>query len=327
MAAPRMITQSISGIALADFAADVREGLSNPRQKELPSKYFYDEVGSALFEVICLLPEYGLTRADQRLLDRHADDLIDRLPLPIVVAELGSGTGKKTRLILEALSRRQPVTYFPIDISRAALDRCEQDLSRIRAVSVVGFERAYLDGLLEVAARRNPREQMLVLFLGSNIGNFDRPAGLEFLREVRRILRPGDSLLLSADLEKPVPQLLLAYDDPIGATAAFNLNLLARINRELDANFDLSKFQHVVRYNENERRVEMRLRSTEDQIVHIRRASCAFSFRKDETIWTENSQKFNRDEIVEMAQRSGFRCETQWIDLEWPFSQNLLIAV
>jgi dimethylhistidine N-methyltransferase len=253
--------------------------------------------------------------------------LIDRLPLPIVVAELGSGTGKKTRLILEALSGRQPVTYFPIDISRAALDRCEQDLSRIRAVSVVGFERAYLDGLLEVAARRNPREQMLVLFLGSNIGNFDRPAGLEFLREVRRILRPGDSLLLSADLEKPVPQLLLAYDDPIGATAAFNLNLLARINRELDANFDLSKFQHVVRYNENERRVEMHLRSTEDQIVHIRRASCAFSFRKDETIWTENSQKFNRDEIVEMAQRSGFRCETQWIDLEWPFSQNLLIAV
>ncbi len=327
MAAPRMITQSISGIALADFAADVREGLSNPRQKELPSKYFYDEVGSALFEVICLLPEYGLTRADQRLLDRHADDLIDRLPLPIVVAELGSGTGKKTRLILEALSRRQPVTYFPIDISRAALDRCEQDLGRIRAVSVVGFERAYLDGLLEVAARRNPREQMLVLFLGSNIGNFDRPAGLEFLREVRRILRPGDSLLLSADLEKPVPQLLLAYDDPIGATASFNLNLLARINRELDADFDLSKFQHVVRYNEDERRVEMHLRSRQDQIVHVRRASSAFSFRTGETIWTENSQKFNRDEIVDMAQRSGFRCETQWIDQQWPFSQNLLVAV
>jgi len=327
MAAPRMVTQSIPGIALADFAAEVRAGLSNPRQKELPSKYFYDEIGSELFEVICLLPEYGLTRADQRLLERHADEVIDRLPLPMVVAELGSGTGKKTRLILEALSRRQPVTYFPIDISRAALDRCEQDLGRLRAVSVVGFERAYLDGLLEVAARRNPREHLLVLFLGSNIGNFDRPAGVEFLREVRSVLQPGDSLLLSADLEKPVPQLLLAYDDPIGVTAAFNMNLLARINRELEADFDLKRFQHLVRYNEEERRVEMHLLSTENQIVHVRRASCAFSFRKGETIWTENSQKFNRDELIDMAHKTGFRCEAQWIDTQWPFSQNLLTAV
>jgi L-histidine N-alpha-methyltransferase len=326
MAAPRMVTQGISGVALADFAAEVRAGLRKPGQKELPSKYFYDEIGSALFEVICLLPEYGLTRACQRLLERCSTEVIERLPLPVVVAELGSGTGKKTRLILEALSRRQPVNYYPIDISRSALDLCERELSGIRAVSVVGFERAYLDGLLEVAARRRGGERLFVLFLGSNIGNFDRPAGEEFLREVRQILQRGDTLLLSADLEKGIHELLLAYDDPAGVTAAFNLNLLARINRELDANFDLAQFEHAVRYNEAERRIEMHLRSTSDQVVRIPMAGCTATFRKGETIWTENSQKFNREELVQMAQRTGFRCEAQWVDVEWPFAQNLWVA-
>ena len=220
--AMRMYTHDVSGTPAGDLAADVRDGLSRTGQKELPSKYLYDEVGSALFEVICLLPEYGLSRAGARLLKRHADEMIDRLPSPVTVAELGSGSGTKTRWILEALSRRQPVTYYPIDISRTALSRCWQELGRIDSVSVVGFERAYLDGLLDVASRRNAGERLLVLFLGSTIGNFDRPAGEKFLREVRNILHPGDALLLSTDLEKSVSQLLLAYDDPAGVTAAFN---------------------------------------------------------------------------------------------------------
>jgi dimethylhistidine N-methyltransferase len=322
-----MFTQAITAHPASDFAADVRAGLTRPGQKELPSKYLYDEVGSALFEVITVLPEYGLTRAGLRLFQRHAHDIVERLPRPVHVAELGSGSGKKTRIILEALVRRQPATYYPIDISRTALQQAERELAQIDAVSVVGFERAYLDGLLEVAARRRAGEHILVLFLGSTIGNFDRPAGEEFLRAVRNLLQPDDCLLLSTDLEKPIPQLLLAYDDPLGVTAAFNLNLLARINRELDGDFDLLKFQHVARYDEAERRIEMHIRSREHQKVHIRLAGLRFSLRQDETIWTESSHKYNTAEVAEMAARSRFRCTAQWVDQEWPFATSLLAAV
>ncbi|MHB8486007.1 MAG: L-histidine N(alpha)-methyltransferase [Candidatus Acidiferrales bacterium] len=324
--AMRMYTHDVSGTPAGDLAADVRDGLSRTGQKELPSKYLYDEVGSALFEVICLLPEYGLSRAGARLLKRHADEMIDRLPSPVAVAELGSGSGTKTRWILEALSRRQPVTYYPIDISRTALSRCWQELGRIDSVSVVGFERAYLDGLLDVASRRNAGERLLVLFLGSTIGNFDRPAGEKFLREVRNILHPGDALLLSTDLEKSVSQLLLAYDDPAGVTAAFNRNLLARINRELGADFDLNCFRHEARWNESERRIEMHLRSTRPQKVRIRGAELEINFIEGETIWTESSHKYRCDEAADMGERAGFRCDAQWVDAEWPFAQSLFLA-
>jgi L-histidine Nalpha-methyltransferase len=324
-AAP-MHVERVTGISLSDFAADVRAGLSKPGQKELPSKYLYDELGSALFEVICLLPEYGLSRAGARLLKRHADEIIDRLPLPVVVAELGSGSGTKTRWILEALARREPVSYFPIDISRTALSRCWQELGRMDSVSIVGFERAYLDGLLDVASRRKPGERLLVLFLGSTIGNFDRYAADQFLRDVRAILHPGDALLLATDLEKAVSQLLSAYDDPTGATAAFNRNLLGRINRELDADFDLARFAHEVRYNERERRIEMHLRALSRHIVRISGAAAEVPFREGETIWTESSHKYRPEELVEMGKRTGFHCEAQWLDQEWPFAQSLLIA-
>ncbi len=322
-----MLTQAIAARSVTSFGAEVRAGLLKAGQKELPSKYLYDEVGSALFEVISVLPEYGLTRADEQLLRQHAERIVGRLPLPVLVAELGSGTGKKTRWILEALSSRQRTTYYPIDISRTALAQSEKELGQIEFVSIVGYERPYLDGLLAAAANRRDGEHVLVLFLGSTIGNFDRPAGEEFLGEVRRILFPGDALLLGTDLVKPVMQVIAAYDDPIGVTAAFNLNLLARINRELGANFDLERFRHEVRWNEAERRVEMHLRSTCAQTVRIPRASCTVSFSKDETIWTESSRKYFPDEVVGMATRRGFRCDAQWIDAEWPFAQNLLIAV
>jgi L-histidine Nalpha-methyltransferase len=321
-----MATAVIAQHSRPNLAGDVRAGLCRPGQKELPSKYLYDEVGSALFEVVSVLPEYGLTRADERLLQRHAADIVSRLQPHVLVAELGSGSGKKTRWLLEALAQRQCTTYCPIEISPTALARCENELGRIECVSIVGFERPYLDGLLAAAARRGKNDQLLVLFLGSTIGNFDRDAAERFLTEVRRILFPGDALLLGTDLGKPLPQLLAAYDDSIGATAAFNLNLLARINRELGADFDLAAFRHEARYNMTHQRVEMHLRSLRDQTVTIPGAGCTVSFQKDETIWTESSHKYRVEDISAMGQRNGFRCDAQWIDTEWPFAENLLIA-
>jgi len=321
-----MATPVLSVRHVSEFAADVRESLTKPGQRELPSKYLYDEVGSALFETISVLPEYGLTRADSRLLRRYAAEMVGQLPSPVRVAELGSGSGKKTRWILEALSQRQMTYYYPIEISPHALAACEKELGQIDLVSVVGYEQPYLEGLRSVAQGRAQHDHLLVLFLGSTIGNFDRDAGDIFLREIRETLRPGDALLLGTDLEKAVELQLLAYDDPAGVTAAFNLNLLARINRELGADFDLSSFRHEIRWNSTDRRIEMHLRSTRRQSVHVPAANLRISLNENETIWTESSHKYKAEEIPALAARSGFRCETQWIDAEWPFAQNLLIA-
>ena len=311
---------------LTQFADEVCSGLTKPGQKELPSKYLYDEVGSALFEVISVLPEYGLTRADQRILRQHAESIVARIPSPVVVAELGSGSGRKTRWILEALARRQPTLYHPIEISPSALAMCERELYRLDSVSILGFEAEYLDGLRRVASRRESGQRLLVLFLGSSIGNFDRQPGEEFLHGVRQTLAPGDALLLGADLEKPVSQMIRAYDDPIGVTAAFNLNLLARINRELEGDFVLSQFRHLARYDIEHRRIEMHLLSTVNQTATIRKAGLTVRLRERETIWTESSHKYNREEVVQMGERAGFRCDGQWVDLEWPFAQSLFIA-
>jgi L-histidine Nalpha-methyltransferase len=322
-----MLTETVAQYSVADFAAEVREGLTQHGQKELPSKYLYDPLGSALFEAITVLPEYGLTRADERLLRRHAEEMVrPLLPARVVVAELGSGSGKKTRWILQALARRQQTRYYPIEISPTALAQCTREFSQMDCVSVVGFEQPYLDGLLSVAASRKPGERLLVLFLGSTIGNFDRPAGEKFLHEVRHRLNEGDALLLGTDLEKPLTQILAAYDDPLGVTAAFNLNLLGRINRDLGGNFDLAGFRHLAHYNSEDRRIEMYLVSLRAQTVAIPGAGCTVSLAEGETLWTESSHKYRTDEVADMADRSGFRCEAQWVDQEWPFAQNLLIA-
>jgi L-histidine Nalpha-methyltransferase len=321
-----MLTHSIVANPTFEFAADVRAGLTKPGQKELLSKYLYDDIGSALFEVISFLPQYGLTRADERLLRRHSRDIVELLPTPVAVAELGSGSGKKTRWILESLCRRQRTSYYPIEISPSALAMCARELGDIDSISILGFEREYLDGLLEVAAQRRNGQHLLILFLGSTIGNFDRCAGVKFLREVRRILQPGDSMLLGTDLEKSTADLLAAYDDDLGVTAAFNLNLLARINRELDADFDLTQFTHVARINREARSVEMHLRSKCRQSVTIPGSELLVEFLEDETIWTESSHKYSADEVFQIARDAGFRCQSQWIDEEWPFAESLLIA-
>src|SRR5271168_4305775 len=300
-----MLVQNITPNTTYDFAADVHAGLTKAGQKELLSKYLYDDVGSALFEVISHLPEYGLTRADERLLQRNAGAIVQMLDAPVAVAELGSGSGKKTRWILEALSRWQRTFYYPVEISHSALVMCERELRDIDSISIVGFEREYLDGLNEVATHRQRNQHLFVLFLGSTIGNFDRPAGIKFLADVRRILQPGDSLLLGTDLEKPNDQLLKAYDDELGVTAAFNLNLLSRINRELDADFDLAQFEHVSRINHEARSVEMHLVSKRRQMVRIPAADLRVEFAAGETIWTESSHKYKAQEVFQMAKNAG----------------------
>jgi L-histidine N-alpha-methyltransferase len=321
-----MLTHASTAGASSELIADVRLGLTKPGQKELPSKYLYDSVGSALFEVISILPEYGLTRADERLLRQHSEDIVARLTPPTTVAELGSGSGKKTRWMLEALSRHQQISYCPIEISRTALTMCKRELGDIDSVRILGFEREYLDGLMEVAARRKKGEQLLVLFLGSTIGNFEHPADVKFLRQIRETLELGDALLLGTDLEKPIPQLLHAYNDSLGVTAAFNLNLLARINRELDADFCLQQFEHVARFNERVGSVEMHIRSRKKQTVTIPAAALSVAFLEGETIWTESSHKYSLAEASQIAENAGFRCDAQWVDEEWPFAENLLIA-
>jgi dimethylhistidine N-methyltransferase len=318
---------TVIGDPVAQFASDVRAGLCKEGQKELPSKYLYDPLGSTLFEAISLLPEYGLTRADERLLRRHAREIVRHVPGPALVSELGSGNGRKTRWILNALCERGPVSYYPIEISRAALASCESELGDIESVSIVGVEREYLDGLREVAALRADGVHLLVLFLGSTIGNFDFGADARFLSEVRSVLARGDWLLLGTDLLKPLERMLEAYDDPLGVTAAFNLNLLGRINRELDGDFDLRQFEHVARFNKSARTIEMHLWSKKRQVVNVRRGGFTVTFRAGETIWTESSHKYTRGEIAELAVACGFSTEAQWVDDEWPFAENLLLAV
>ncbi len=311
---------------MSPFARDVREGLTRHGQRTVPSMYLYDELGTALFEAITLLPEYGLTRADERLLQRHAGALLDELPGSLLVAELGSGTGRKTRWILEALARREPVLYYPIDISPLALARCRQELAGLGAVSIVGLEHSYVEGVGEAMARRREGQRVLLLFLGSTIGNFERPAAVAFLREIRACLASGDALLLGTDLVKPWDVMLAAYDDPTGVTAAFNRNLLARMNRELGADFDLRCWDHEARWNAVDRRIEMHLRSRVRQTVAIPAAEVSCDFAAGETIWTEACHKFDLAEVAGLAERAGFINKVQWVDAEWPFAESLWVA-
>lgn len=308
------------------FADDVRAGLSRIGQKELPSKYLYDNLGSALFDAITLLPEYGLTCADERILQRHARDIAKCIPDKTMVSELGSGSGRKARPILNALRAHGHLSYYPVEISSAALASCEMELRDIESISIVGVESEYLAGLAKVAERRDADMHLFVLFLGSTIGNFDAGADTRFLREVRQTLRTGDCLLLGTDLIKPRHQLIDAYHDPCGVTAAFNLNLLGRINRELDADFDLRRFEHLARFNEATQSIEMHLRSRCEQTVRVGDCDLTVEFAAGETIWTESSRKYTLQDVAQLAIASGFAMRAQWVDEKWPFANSLFVA-
>jgi L-histidine N-alpha-methyltransferase len=310
----------------AGFAEDVRRGLSTRPKRFLP-KYFYDQLGSQLFEAICLLPEYYLTRAENEILEHYADEIVSAVPGEMTLIEMGSGSASKTRLIIEALLRKQPeLLFIPVDISASALDSSSRILLQsYPQIKIEAYAADYFAGLAELAKTERPRT--LALFLGSNVSNFDPDEALKFLRALREVLHEGDALLLGADLKKDKHMLEAAYNDALGVTAAFNLNVLARINRELGGNFDLRAFQHHAFYNEAAGRVEIYIESTREQIVAIDELDLEVQFGEGEQIHTENSYKYDLNDIARLASETGFVQGRTWLDSQERFSSNLLLAV
>jgi dimethylhistidine N-methyltransferase len=316
---PRAVETSV-----ARFAEDVRYYLGlSPRQ--LPSRYLYDALGSALFDAICRLPWYGLARAETRLIDAHAREILAALhPLGRIV-ELGAGSGEKlARLIGPAAPAVAALEVRLIDVSSAALEAAARRVAALGPARVVLHEAPYEIGLEDVGAGGPASGRTLVLFLGSNIGNFDPPGAAALLRQIRAALGPGDACLVGADLVKPEAELVLAYDDPIGVTAAFNRNLLVRVNRELDAGFDPARFAHRAVWNREDSRVEMHLASTAAQRVEIRGAGLELTLDEGEIIWTESSYKYRPAELVGRLEEAGFRCRDLWIDAAARFALALL---
>jgi L-histidine N-alpha-methyltransferase len=310
---------------LTGLAEDVRKGLTAQPKRFLP-KYFYDELGSQLFEAICLLPEYYLTRAENEILSLYADEIVGSLGGHKTLLEMGSGSASKTRLLIEALLRRQAdLLFIPVDISASALESSSrillQSYPRLR---VEAYAADYFHGLAELGKSR--RGRTLALFLGSNISNFDEDEATRFLKAMRRVLQTGDALLLGADLKKEKAILEAAYNDSLGVTAAFNLNVLARINRELDSNFQLRDFQHRALYNEERSRIEIYIESRRQQHVRIEKLDLDVDFGAGEQIHTENSYKYDLAGIAQLASTTGFTRTKTWLDTRERFSSNLLLA-
>jgi L-histidine Nalpha-methyltransferase len=307
-----------------DFVRAVRFYLTlTPRQ--LPSRFLYDTLGSALFDAICHLPWYRITQAELQLLARYAPTLAPLIEGGRVV-ELGCGSGEKLAVLLAEAGVRGVHAHL-IDLSDAALSRARQTLAAIDSLDlrVSTHSATYEEGLLTL-----PREQergTLVAFLGSNIGNFDPPGAAAFLDLIRGALHPGDHLLLGADLVKPEPQLLLAYDDPLGLTGVFNRNLLLRLNTELEGNFDLGRFGHRAVWNAGASRIEMHLVSLAAQTVHVAACDLTLRLEEGETIWTESSYKYDPAAIRRLVEPSGFLQRNQWIDEEARFALTLFEGV
>ena len=310
---------------LAGLADDVRKGLTSQQKRFLP-KYFYDELGSQLFEAICLLPEYYLTRAENEILTRYADEIAGAVDGQKTLVEMGSGSASKTRLVIEALLRSQPeLLFMPVDISFSALESSSRILLQsYPRLSIEGFAADYFAGLAELGKKQ--RRRTLALFLGSNISNFDAEEALRFLKAMRRVLREGDALLLGVDLKQDPAVLEAAYNDALGVTSAFNLNVLARINRELGGGFDLRNFQHKAFYNESAGRIEIYIESLVNQRVRIEKLELEVEFAAGELIHTENSYKYDRAGIEALASATGFEHSRMWLDSQERFSSNLLLA-
>lgn len=310
---------------LAAFARDVAAGLT-ASPKHLSCCYFYDQEGSRLFEAICQLPEYYLTRAETAILQNHADEIAARFPGETTLVELGSGNSTKTRLLLEAFLRTRPrQRYVPLDICRTVLEETARELLRdYPALDIVAVAAEYHEGLRYV--RSEADRPKLILWLGSNIGNFDRRQAAVFLKQVRSTMTRADRLLVGIDLRKDRAVLEAAYDDAQGVTSAFNLNLLARINRELDGHFDLAKFKHRAVYDEKAGRVEMFLVSTAAQRVTLDRLGLKVDFAAGEAVHTEDSYKYALEEIDALAETTGLALEQRWLDEERRFSLNLFAS-
>jgi L-histidine Nalpha-methyltransferase len=322
-------THDEESASIARFANDVHYYLKlQPRQ--LPSRYLYDALGSALFDAICLLPWYQITRAEMRLLAVHGRSILAHIPRLTTIVELGPGSGQKLATLVGAdrhlSTGRAGLEVHLVDVSPSALALSSRTLNAVGDLHIVTHEAPYEVGLGEVT-RVARAGRTLVVLLGSNIGNFDRPGAHAFLGGIRAALASGDSLLLGADLVKAERDLLLAYDDPLGVTAAFNRNLLVRINRELGGNFDVDAYSHKAIWNGQESRAEMHLVSLRPQRVRVEAAELDFEMEKGESIWTESSYKYLPGDLVTMLEHSGFRLVEQWIESNAGFALTLAKAV
>ena len=296
------------------LAEDVRRDLTRPR-KQIPPRYLYDALGSQLFEAICELPEYRITRAERGLLEAHAQAIGAGLGSPLTLVELGCGNGEKlAALIPPLLAATVDLRVELVDLSSTALALATRTLARFSPLAVTAHRATYEDGLRRLADQRTAPGAVMVAFLGSNIGNLDPPSAHRFLASVRAALRPGDRFVLGADLVKPEAELVAAYDDALGVTAAFNRNLLVRLNRELGADFDLDRFAHRAVWNAAASRVEMHLESLRAQTVSIPGAAAVVRFAAGESIWTESSYKYETDEIAALGAGAGFTRRDQWVD-------------
>ncbi len=310
------------------FARDVAEGLSR-EQKRLPSRYFYDAAGSELFRQIMELPEYYLTRSEFELLTQHRKNITEHFTKEgfFHLIDLGAGDAFKTKILLKELSHQQHAfDYVPVDISGDAMQQLtnslQQELPDVQVQAVVGEYAQALEWL-----QVHKSERKVVLFLGSNIGNFDADEGLAFLSSIRGYLDKGDQLLMGVDLRKDPDTILLAYDDSSGTTAAFNLNLLHRINRELGGNFDLEQFRHYALYDPQEGVMRSFLISQQQQQVYLRSLDRSYTFAAWEAVHTENSRKYTMNQVQGLGQQSGFRTDTIFQDERRYFADVLFTAV
>jgi L-histidine N-alpha-methyltransferase len=322
----RAAAPPVMGPSAADFAADVRAYLTRT-PPQLPSRYFYDALGSALFDAICQLPWYHITRVETALVAAQAREIFAGLDPAAQIVELGCGSGDKlATLIREGRSSAVPLDVHLVDVSASALSRSAASLAGFDGVRVCAHQALYEAGLDQVrgAAAQSRAGRTLALFLGSNIGNFDPPADQTLLRLMRAALRPGDGLLLGADLVKPERDLVLAYDDPLGVTAAFNRNLLVRLNRELGAEIDVPSFTHRAVWNAGQSRIEMHLVSARPQRVRVPAAGVDFTMEEGDTIWTESSYKYERAGVLGLLERAGFRRHAQWVDEAAGFALTLV---
>jgi len=320
------MTMSLSNYLAADAAAnalrrDVREGLTSS-PKSLPPKWFYDATGSDLFDQITRLPEYYPTRAEAEILRAHGADVADSSGADTLV-ELGSGTSEKTRILLDAMDQAGSLRRFiPFDVDATILESAGAAIGAeypgVEIDAVCGDFEEHL-GKIPLVGRR------LVVFLGSTIGNLTAGPRAEFLAALADSLQPGDTLLLGTDLVKDVDRLVRAYDDSAGVTAAFNKNVLAVVNRELDADFDVDAFEHVARWNPDELRIEMRLRATGPQRVRIEGLDLTVDFADGEEMLTEVSCKFQPDGVADELAAAGLRRIAWWTDAAGDFGLSLAV--
>ena len=303
------------------FADEIKSSLSRD-DKFISPKFFYDIKGSELFEKICLLPEYYPTRTEISILKQLQSNLSNYLDDSFRLVELGSGTSTKTRLILDIFKKFQRIEYFPIDISEILTESSETLLSKYDNLHITGIIDTY-EGGLEFLKNYDTKKN-LIIFLGSSYGNFAPVDGAQFLKKINSTMKSGDLFLIGLDLVKDSLILESAYNDSAGVTAAFNLNVLSRINDELDADFDLNLFTHYSVYNEQSQRIEMYLKSMVNQTIVISKSGVTISLRKDELIHTEYSHKFKLSQLNSLFEDAGFMVNQTWCDKKKHFSLTLL---